>query len=304
MRTPNYKCDVCGKDFYLRPITLSKFRTHCCSQECQNILRTKRMSGEGNHQFGLKGYLNSSYLADWKVTNYGYLALRVPNHPFRRHDDYILAHRLVVEEYLKQYDPGSEHLITVDGKVVLSPDVIVHHKDENKLNNSLNNLQIKTHEEHVSEHNLERDYVRKKDGTFASVSYKTTKEGSLKRAYRRDAGQDIFSSEGKTIYPDSCEVVGTSTCISVPEGYVGLVWSRSSLSVLHNIEVGAGCIDSGYTGELKVVLYNHGNTKYEVKCGDKIAQLLTIPVSLRDYEVTDSLEESERSSGSFGSTGA
>ena len=127
--------------------------------------------------------------------------------------------------------------------------------------------------------------------------------GKLTRNNPLDAGQDVYSSEEVIIYAGESKVVKTNLRIDVPQGCVGLLWSRSGLSVKHNIEVGAGCIDSGYTGEVAVHLYNHGSDAYKVNAGDKIAQLLTIPVNLINYVEVDELDDSARGDNGFNSSG-
>lgn len=129
------------------------------------------------------------------------------------------------------------------------------------------------------------------------------KKGKLIRTHSLDAGQDIISNENKIIKSNSSEIIKTNLYINVPENYVGLIWSRSGLSVKHKIEVGAGCIDSGYTGEILVHLYNFGKTDYNIKNGDKIAQLLTVPVNLNNYQHIDKLDVTDRNDGGFGHTG-
>jgi dUTP pyrophosphatase len=127
--------------------------------------------------------------------------------------------------------------------------------------------------------------------------------GSLTKNNHLDAGLDITSAEDCIIGAgDSC-LISTGLFINVPEGCVGLIWSRSGLSVKYRLEVGAGCIDSGYNGEVKVHLYNHGFESYKVRVGDKIAQLLTIPVILTEYVKVDYFQESDRGDKGFGSSG-
>lgn len=134
-----------------------------------------------------------------------------------------------------------------------------------------------------------------------NMSGKTTKK--LFKKYPGDAGLDITASQDRLVPAKGSCVVPTGTRISVPYGNVGMLKSRSGLSVNHKLEVGAGVIDNGYTGEVLVHLYNHSDEDYYIKSGDKIAQLLTIPVNLAYYDVVDSLEESERGEKGFGSTG-
>ena len=82
-----------------------------------------------------------------------------------------------------------------------------------------------------------------------------------------------------------------------------MLWSRSGLSVKHNVECGAGCIDSSYRGEVKVHLYNHGDEVFYIKKGDRIAQLLTMPINLSDYTPVDELPDTDRGEKGFGSSG-
>ncbi len=125
----------------------------------------------------------------------------------------------------------------------------------------------------------------------------------LTKKRQADAGLDIASNETITINPHSRATIKTGLYLEIPFGFVGLLWSRSGLSAKHGIEVGAGCIDSEYRGEVKVVLYNHSDTLYTVKEGDRIAQLLTMPVNLSEYEKVDKLTETSRSSTGFGDSG-
>ncbi len=90
--------------------------------------------------------------------------------------------------------------------------------------------------------------------------------------------------------------------IEIPYGAVGFIKSKSELNVKHGI-TSEGVIDCGYTGSIRVKLYNNSGTDYEVKAGDKISQLVILPVVLAEVELTDSLEDTERGDGGFGSTG-
>jgi len=127
--------------------------------------------------------------------------------------------------------------------------------------------------------------------------------GKLTKNKTTDAGQDIHSSESVIIPPMDSRLISTELHIAIPDHHVGLLWSRSGLSVKHKLEVGAGCIDFGYTGEVKVHVYNHDTEPYKVNKGDKIAQLLTIPINLNSYNQVDSLEETDRGMNGFGSSG-
>jgi dUTP pyrophosphatase len=121
--------------------------------------------------------------------------------------------------------------------------------------------------------------------------------------YPADAGSDLYASRDSIIPARDSAIIGTGTKTAIPLGYVGLIWSRSGLSCKHKIETGAGCIDYGYTGELQVHLHNHSEVPYQIHKGDKIAQLLVMPILLPTFEPVDELPEADRGINGFGSTG-
>lgn len=129
---------------------------------------------------------------------------------------------------------------------------------------------------------------------------------TMAKQHQADAGLDITSAENVVVPARGSVLVRTGLFLEIPESFVGLLWSRSGLSVKHKIQVGAGCIDSGYAGEVKVHLFNHSDTDYYVAEGDAIAQLLTIPVVISSYQHVpfDELNKStQRGSNGYGSTG-
>lgn len=113
--------------------------------------------GENNHQWMKRGKENSSWKSDEKITNYGYKKIRCLDHPFRDIDNFVFEHRLVAEKFLL----NEENSIEIDGSKYLRDDYIVHHKDHNKLNNSVGNLQVMKKSEHsylhAKETTLEKD---------------------------------------------------------------------------------------------------------------------------------------------------
>lgn len=122
------------------------------------------------------------------------------------------------------------------------------------------------------------------------------------RSHPWDAGLDLYAMEDGYIRCNQGRTFNTGTHIEIPEGYVGLIRSRSGLMCNHGITTD-GTIDAHYTGPIKVCLFNHGGSKYEVKAGDKIAQLVIVPCLLPELELVDSLEETDRGDDGFGSTG-
>ena len=122
------------------------------------------------------------------------------------------------------------------------------------------------------------------------------------RAHDLDAGYDLRSPIRAYVSPYSSAVIDTGVHIEIPEGYVGMLKSKSGLNVKHDI-TSEGVIDSGYTGSICVKLYNHGQNAYEVNKGDKISQLVIMPIFTPALEIVSHLDSTERGDGGFGSTG-
>lgn len=122
------------------------------------------------------------------------------------------------------------------------------------------------------------------------------------RAHSADAGYDLFSREDAVIYPNSGGVFDTGVHVAIPEGYVGFLKSKSGLNVKHSIQ-SEGVIDSGYTGSIHVKLFNHGSKAVEIKKGQKISQLVLLPIITPELVLVDHLEDTERGNNGFGSTG-
>jgi dUTP pyrophosphatase len=121
-----------------------------------------------------------------------------------------------------------------------------------------------------------------------------------------DAGADLYAIEEKTLKPGERALVKTGIAIALPEGYVGLVHPRSGLALKNGISVvnSPGTIDSGYRGEIGVVLINHDlNESFSVKVGDRIAQLVIQKFETAIFKTVSQLPPSERASGGYGSTG-
>lgn len=124
------------------------------------------------------------------------------------------------------------------------------------------------------------------------------------RAHEHDAGADLRASESAFIGSGRFAKVSTGVRVSIPEGYVGLLAARSSLFG-HGLLManGVGIIDAGFTGEIKVPLFNAGNLPSIVLAGERIAQLVILPCELPAFRLVAKLEETERGEGGFGSTG-
>lgn len=136
-----------------------------------------------------------------------------------------------------------------------------------------------------------------------SIKIVTKLEGQFQKAYSTDGAYDILAAEKGYIRGDESKLISTGLQIAIPEGYVGIIKSRSGLSVKEGIDIGAGVIDCGYTGEVKVLLRNTNNAWFYYHINDKIAQMLIIPICSFEIEKVKTLEKTERAESGFNSTG-
>ncbi len=121
-----------------------------------------------------------------------------------------------------------------------------------------------------------------------------------------DAGADLRSTESVLLAPGERRLVGTGVSIALPEGFAAFVMPRSGLAAKHGVTVvnAPGTVDAGYRGEIKVALLNTDRTSaFQVESGDRIAQLVVMPVVRAEFVAVDELPESSRGAGGFGSTG-
>lgn len=120
--------------------------------------------------------------------------------------------------------------------------------------------------------------------------------------HKGDAGLDLFTSVNAVIETGQILSVPTGIKVAIPEGHVGLIWDKSGVS-LRGVHRLAGVIDSGYRGEIKVVLVNLGHQAYSLEKGMKIAQLIIQPVNTVTVTEVRNLGDTPRGEGGFGSTG-
>ena len=127
---------------------------------------------------------------------------------------------------------------------------------------------------------------------------------------KKSAGYDLYANSNDVIEAGNNKLVKTKIKIKIPDNYCGQIWPRSSLSLNHGIETGAGIIDSDYQGELGVVLFNHSDKAFKITEGMRIAQIVIVPICNKDIDICTSNEDfikqfssSERGDGGFGSTG-
>jgi dUTP pyrophosphatase len=117
------------------------------------------------------------------------------------------------------------------------------------------------------------------------------------------AGLDLYSIETLTILPHNRAGVRTGLAVSIPRGFYGRVAPRSGLAVRHGLDVLAGVIDSDYRGEIICALINHGDEPFEIRPGERIAQLIIEAIITPEPVWSEDLSETERGKRGFGSTG-
>jgi dUTP pyrophosphatase len=125
-------------------------------------------------------------------------------------------------------------------------------------------------------------------------------------AHDGDAGSDLYAVEGAVLEPSGRAKVPTGIAVAIPDGHAGLVLPRSGLAHKHGITLTntPGLIDSGYRGELQVLMLNTDRSEtYEVKPGDRIAQLVIVAFASPEWTAVESFETTARGAGGFGSSG-
>lgn len=123
------------------------------------------------------------------------------------------------------------------------------------------------------------------------------------KAHEHDAGYDLRTPYGNIIPAGGSAIFDTGVHIAIPESFAGEIVSRSGLNVKQDIICPQGTVDAGYTGSIKVKLYNLGDRFYEIHPGDKIAQLIIVPIAREGLEQVERLDDTERGDNGFGSSG-
>lgn len=122
-------------------------------------------------------------------------------------------------------------------------------------------------------------------------------------AHQGDGGMDLFSVKDVIVKVGERIICPTGIAVQIPKGYVGLIWDKSGIASKNGIKTMGGVIDSGYRGEIGIVLVNLSKEIYEIKKGDKIAQMLVQKVENPEIMEVENLDETKRGEAGFGSTG-
>ena len=140
----------------------------------------------------------------------------------------------------------------------------------------------------------------------SSIEILITGEAAPVYAHPGDAGADLLSTEALTLAPGERRLIGTGVSIALPDGYVAFVVPRSGLAARHGITIvnSPGTVDAGYRGEIRITMLNTDlESPFEIAVGDRIAQLIVMPVTRAVFVPVETLPGSHRGAGGFGSTG-
>lgn len=188
---PNTTCIVCGKEFYLKDSRIdTRMPKHgfTCSRECSAVLRSDFMKGDGNHQYGLTGELNASFVGQEQLNQYGYIMMYLPNHPKADKNGRYRKHRYIIEQSDKY---PMEYFDIINDQKVLKDTYDVHHRNENKLDCDLNNLIVLTRSEHTSLHNSQKEIIRDELGRIIGV----VKKGEFSESLEEDNTEPSVTNE-------------------------------------------------------------------------------------------------------------
>lgn len=231
----------------------------------------------------------------------------VPDHPHANKSGRVKKHRLIVEQYHDAFDDKFFEIF--NGKKYLKRCFFVHHIDGDHGNNNINNLAVLSRSEHRRVHNLMSPQKRDAtSGRFCKCIRTLVKVKRISKTAKMPFRATVGSA-GFDLYADRIEETDqfvkyyTGIAVQIPAGYFGMLVPRSSV-VNTGLLMGnsVGIIDSDYVGELSAVFYLRSGCKvYNV--GDRIGQLLIVPIPEVEYVEAEELSETERGSGGYGSTG-
>ena len=268
------------------------------------------MAGDKNHQYGLKGENNATWKSNVKRTSYGYIMIRNLEHPFRDKQGFVFEHRLVAEKH--HLTPLNS--VEIDGSLYLKSGYEIHHKNFDRTDNRPENLVVLTRKEHRTIHNKLNPNQRDKKGRFVKktndiIRVKKVSQTAIlpERLSIGAAGYDLYADNDEPIVikPHETVMIQSNIAFEIPTGYFGAVYARSGLSTKNGLRP-ATCvsvIDSDYRGSVGLPIHNDSNFERIVQPHERVAQIVFQQALSVDFELVDSLEETERGNGGFGSTG-
>lgn len=144
--------------------------------------------------------------------------------------------------------------------------------------------------------------MRVKLDTYTDANGQERAAKAPSRAHSTDAGLDLYAMHGGLVRAHQAATFHTGTHVELPHGTVGILMPKSGMMTRHDL-LTFGIVDEGYTGEVLVHIFNCGGDDYSVKAGDKVSQMLIVPVLYESVEIVDEINGGERGANGFGSTG-
>ena len=288
----NCTCAVCGKKFHDKPSHIKKCKNHYCSKKCHYEAKKQYMSGEGNHQYGLKGDKNSTWKSDRRLSRYGYIQVRDLDHPFRTKDDFILEHRLVAENYLL----NDENSVEINGKRYLRKEYDVHHINFNRTDNRVENLMVLTKREHKQLHNHLNSRERNiETGQFEKVNCvikpKRTSETAIIPQLLSDEEPvfGMFSDNDKEIKikPNEVFLINTNEAFTIPKDKVGAVYFTHSV-IKEDLFSPKTCVKAltfEDTGSISLLIENSRDKDIVIKPHEMIAVVVFSDVVIPEVNI-------------------
>lgn len=318
------KCPICGKMFHRKPYHQKRVKECYCSKDCLRESRRRLMSGNGNHQYGLKGHLNASHISKSTFRKNGQWMdefVYAPSHPRAQSCGRVTKHRLVVEQNAHLFD--DKYFEKCKGVTVLKKGIHVHHINGNHSDNRVQNLIPLTRGEHRSIHNREYAQLRQLEtGRIQTTTKALTQLDKLifykvnpmkigikslddapRFATTGSAGADMKASADIIIPPHNRALISTGVRVELPPCCAAYVLGRSGNTIKRGLLVAFGLIDSDYRGEIGVMAFNMTDNPIEIKKGDRIAQLVVVRLPDVEFVEVDELTSTDRGEGGYGSTG-
>ena len=225
LKEPDTKCPICGKPLWVKPYKLKKAEHGiCCSRACSNKYRSIWFSGNGNHQFGLKGEQNPTFKSKTLYRKNHKLVekeIYAPNRIDADKTGRVPEHRLLVEEHWEMFP--KEAFDVIDGQHVIKKGYCVHHKDFNHSNNDLSNLVVLTHRAHFAIHNKYHKVLRGADNPYSKEVYQYDTNGTLLHKY-------VTVTEAAKAIGAKPSVIGSCACGRSKSAY-GYLWSYSNSNI-------------------------------------------------------------------------
>lgn len=306
----NCQCVVCGKNFHLKESRVRKIKSGItCSRKCSSEHRRNIMKGENNHQYGLRGSKNSSFIGNKTLID-GYVMVYVGlSYHGANSSGRIREHRYVINENAELFD--AKYFDIVDGKKYLKDEYDVHHINHITFDNRLSNLAILTRGEHSRLHNAKKQIIRSEIGKIKGYVYKEDVMdvklklfGGKVPEFKTDqaACADCFANEKVCIKPGNRTLVKLGIGLELGLGYEAVIRPRSGMSK-SGIDVAIGTIDADYRGEIKANVINNSTEDFNIDIGDRICQIAIRKTEDVKFVEVDELSVTERGDGGFGHTG-